>query len=524
MDDPRLEENLYHSKDRLVTVLNQWMSIFPLWSGIFLGDLSCYSKDNEETPKKEENKTRSTNTKKEENKTRSTNSLVENYFGIIKQDIPKKKRLRPAEFVRKQYMNIKGKLSEIETVVPSSKKVSKKSTKKDQEQWKPKKDSSKKKCFYFTPPVKFPKPKNKPTKRKLQFDESPHKSQNKNQRKKNRLSRKKSSKTQNQMDEEEVINLHESFPSRGTNGDENVIVTRTFNRRFQNPDMATCWLNACLQLLLNGIDHFPYPPNFTSPLGRELFTLRRSVHDLDPTRVKEIIMAEERARKQRNPSAQFLDLASGQQCVRDFFLALSENEQAWPDVFDLFKFQLTEETRCGNRRCNKLNSSTHRPQIHLEMEVPAMNTDLSQRLDEELNTSLTVEGYHCEVEDGGCGKRLDAQHSTMVHSITDKNFLIVVLRRVREGLHGREINNDVISATDDVQIIDKAGNVGKYRPIAVIDYSGRMTGEGNTRGHYLCDIQTREGHWFRTNDNLRPVYIQAETVTKRAAVVLYYKR
>ena len=144
MDDPRLEENLYHSKDRLVTVLNQWMSIFPLWSGIFLGDLSCYSKDNEETPKKEENKTRSTNTKKEENKTRSTNSLVENYFGIIKQDIPKKKRLRPAEFVRKQYMNIKGKLSEIETVVPSSKKVSKKSTKKDQEQWKPKKDSSKK--------------------------------------------------------------------------------------------------------------------------------------------------------------------------------------------------------------------------------------------------------------------------------------------------------------------------------------------------------------------------------------------
>ena len=100
-----------------------------------MGDLRRYSNDSQESAKEME-------------ETRSTNSVVENYFGIIKQDIAKKKRLRPGEFIRKQYVNVKGKLAEIETLVPSTSKVSNtesKQSKDDEEQWKPKKNTSKKK-------------------------------------------------------------------------------------------------------------------------------------------------------------------------------------------------------------------------------------------------------------------------------------------------------------------------------------------------------------------------------------------
>ena len=63
------EENLYFSKEILTTILNQWMGIYPLWSGILLGDLRRYDKTG--------------NLKADEPvETISTNSLVDNYFGI----------------------------------------------------------------------------------------------------------------------------------------------------------------------------------------------------------------------------------------------------------------------------------------------------------------------------------------------------------------------------------------------------------------------------------------------------------
>ena len=35
---------------------------------------------------------------------------------------------------------------------------------------------------------------------------------------------------------------------------------QSFKKKFKNVDRATCWLNACLQFLLAGIDHSSYPP------------------------------------------------------------------------------------------------------------------------------------------------------------------------------------------------------------------------------------------------------------------------
>ena len=51
-------------------------------------------------------------------------------------------------------------------------------------------------------------------------------------------------------------------------------INRSFRRRFNNPDMATCWLNACLQLILIAMDHGDNI-NLDSELGLELKHLTR---------------------------------------------------------------------------------------------------------------------------------------------------------------------------------------------------------------------------------------------------------
>ena len=130
-----------------------------------------------------------------------------------------------------------------------------------------------------------------------------------------------------------------------------------FRRCFRNPDASSCWLNACLQLILSAFDHCPSLPQLQSPLGRELLNLHRSANNLNPTLIKEIVMQQEIKRHQENPSSQFLNLADGQQCTRDFFIALTESIHAWHDVFSMFAFQLVEQTQCGNPECNHINIS-----------------------------------------------------------------------------------------------------------------------------------------------------------------------
>ena len=50
-----------------------------------------------------------------------------------------------------------------------------------------------------------------------------------------------------------------------------------------------------------------------------------------------------------------------------------------------------------------------------------------------------------------------------------------------------------------------------------------MTDDGEGRGHYTCDIKTKGGHWYRTNDNEAPFRISNRKLSKKCAVVLYSK-
>ena len=74
-------------------------------------------------------------------------------------------------------------------------------------------------------------------------------------------------------------------------------INRSFRRKFHNPDMATCWLNSCLQLVLNAMDHGD-DIILDSELGLELKRLQTSNQDLslNPTIVKDIIVSTEDTR------------------------------------------------------------------------------------------------------------------------------------------------------------------------------------------------------------------------------------
>lgn len=80
-------------------LLRNYMGIFPLWSGLLLGDLSRHRKG---TSKKDGSR-----------KPRDTNCHVELWFGLVKHCILlKKKYLRLAEFVSKMYASIQGRYIE----------------------------------------------------------------------------------------------------------------------------------------------------------------------------------------------------------------------------------------------------------------------------------------------------------------------------------------------------------------------------------------------------------------------------
>lgn len=81
-------------------LMNSYMSIFSLWSGVLLGDLSRFSEV-------------STATVSQQSKTRETNCHVEEWFWIVKHRILQtKKFLRPADFIHKMYGSPQGRFRE----------------------------------------------------------------------------------------------------------------------------------------------------------------------------------------------------------------------------------------------------------------------------------------------------------------------------------------------------------------------------------------------------------------------------
>lgn len=100
------EENLYYSPGIIQTLFNTYMAIFPMWSGVMLGDLKRHAADKVITSVEDGGQ-------RQDNKTRETNCYVEGWFAIVKQHIlMKARRLRAGNFVRKMYSSLQGRYIE----------------------------------------------------------------------------------------------------------------------------------------------------------------------------------------------------------------------------------------------------------------------------------------------------------------------------------------------------------------------------------------------------------------------------
>jgi ubiquitin C-terminal hydrolase len=90
-----------------------------------------------------------------------------------------------------------------------------------------------------------------------------------------------------------------------------------------------------------------------------------------------------------------------------------------------------------------------------------------------------------------------------------------------QGPDGVEINMGRVSSTGKVKVISKNGEVANFMPTAVIQHSGQVIRGGDSRGHYTCDVLSRENDWWHTNDKQQPKKINRQKVSKHATTVLY---
>ena len=241
-------------------------------------------------------------------------------------------------------------------------------------------------------------------------------------------------------------------------------MTDTFRRKFLNPDMATCWLNSCLQLILTAMDYDDSTRLFNSELGRELLKLHSNTtnESLNPTNIKDIlvsnediriatrlseissaitnqILLEEQSRQIRNMR---LDLNRGQQCVRDFFICLNENLLSWPDVITSFAFKLKHSTECLS--CKHINQH-ETDQTYFEMPVPHDNSKLNDNIEEIFNEEAMV-GVYCE---DGCAKFSQKIKRTNLTCTNQAGFLIIILTRGMDGDEGFQlVQNETVSTND----------------------------------------------------------------------------
>ena len=232
-----------------------------------------------------------------------------------------------------------------------------------------------------------------------------------------------------------------------------------FVRRFQNNDGQTCWLNSCLQFLLAAVDNFDDLSVLNSELGSELLQLKMNQEDktLDSTVVKTIIVAAEDTRialrlseleadlknldelkRQSNAVKKLrLDLLTGQQCIRDFFLCLQANAASWPDVCTPFYFKLTHVSTCCE--CgNEIRSETN--QICIEMDVPPDGSALNEFVETFFNDGELKQRF-CE----HCQRRVQSQNCSKLTQSLETDFLIIILTRLAKSLHNTNIaTNDVL--------------------------------------------------------------------------------
>ena len=84
--------------------------------------------------------------------------------------------------------------------------------------------------------------------------------------------------------------------------------------------------------------------------------------------------------------------------------------------------------------------------MYVELQVPEDNSNLKDCVEEYFNISSLI-GKNCEE---GCKKFVEAEKRSRLTSITDTEFLIIILTRGMQSFDGTIYNRNRTVATEDV--------------------------------------------------------------------------
>ena len=260
--------------------------------------------------------------------------------------------------------------------------------------------------------------------------------------------------------------------------DEIVIpVIGDFSRRISNPDGVTCWLNSMIQLILNALDHQNRRLVMVSALGQLLENFQEESL-IDPRPIKNLIQHELDTNAQRNQQ-----ISTDQECARDALIILTENENSWPDVYELLHHKMRQ-----TRTCHTCNSqfSFDIDQLYSEVLCPQNNVSLKQMLEDTVNKEERVE-LLCDT----CQVNGEASINYSVVTESSSEFLIIQIKRAEENY------NNNVTASEDVTLVDSAGVSHTYTPISIIHH--RYVGSAiMCRAHFLTLLNAvRELHSAR---------------------------
>ena len=259
-----------------------------------------------------------------------------------------------------------------------------------------------------------------------------------------------------------------SMKNCNVNSDEQLLQPRynLFKRKFLNSDGSTCWLNSCLQLVLMAFDRIDDDSSFTSDLACQILSLKNNKScTLDPSSFKNTLAAiediriatrlssldmealtenQKKAEIKSIQSTRF-NLLEGQQCVRDFFLCLKDNQDICPELFSIFGFQLRHSTTCLS--CSRINV-VESSQIYLDVPVPSEGSTLSDSIEETLNQSSLV-GMICEEN---CKRTVQVEKRIELFNAEDTRFLIVIVLRADGPPVGFSFSDSMADSSREVFI------------------------------------------------------------------------
>ena len=308
-------------------------------------------------------------------------------------------------------------------------------------------------------------------------------------------------------------------------------------RRIVNKDATSCWLNSCLQMILCAMDASSSPIEFESRLGIQLVNLHKTNIrvNLDPSQIRRTLTeAEDERIKNRieeirltydDPEVQVrriawaestrLRLGTGQQCVGDFLIALSQCRESWPDVYTYLNVTFKRILTCSN--CRWLSAQNVNEELYIELDCPPNGSSLTEVIRINFNEGVPRR-YNCR---DGCGATRCLQ-KILLEDVTTTKFIMIKLTRTRQLPTGQlEIIRNDVSGVQNAVIVDSQGNEGTFNCISIVEHTGVLYQDGGSSGHYTADVYNNfTKSWWRTSDNERPVPLSIADVTKKGFIFL----